>query len=519
MPQVLKSLIVVAFFATFVFVVARTSVSPTSVSASDFARRRNVWFALTLSAYLAHNFWLFLACAAVLLWLSSDKDQNPLALFCLAIFALPPFQVTMSLPGGANLLDVTPSRLFSICVLLPYSISLWRRGTRQASALHFSSWAVALLLVFMWVAVVPHLDSITSMVRHGMNLVLDYWLPFYAASRGLSSIRQYREVAVSLVLALCIVGILATFETARRWNVYDILSETLGFPGTGVYLTRVEGGPLRARLMTGWPIVLGYLMIIGLGMLLYLSKSVKRKLIVLLAFSAIMLGLISSFSRGPWVGAAVTLLVFFLAGPGVSRRLLKAFVLLLPVCVGILLSPLGGKIIDYLPFVGSVDTGSVTYRTRLFDVSLEVFFKNPWFGDVMFMQDPILEQMRQGQGIIDVTNTYLLYALPYGVVGLCLFVAPFVRELLAVWRNRYIKGEDAAEHELLGRALVACLLGLLVTLGTASTIFLIPTTLYFLLGAASAYVAMAAAQSGEEARQLSQRAVPKRPSLSDRRRA
>lgn len=499
MPQVIKALIVVLFFATIVFVLARVSVVPALMSPGDYARRRNVWFALTLLAYLTHNFWIFLLCAAVLLWVSSGRDQDPLALFCLAVFALPPFQVTMSLPGGVNLLDITPSRLFCLCVLLPYSIGLWRRGTPSAPALRFSSWAVALLLTYMWIAQVPHLQSVTSIIRSALYLWLDYWLPFYAASRGLASLKQYREIAASFVLALSIVGILATFETVRRWNVYDILGETLGFPAQDAYLVRVEGGPLRARLMTGWPIVLGYLMIIGLAMLLYLGKQLTGRVAVLAPFLALSLGLISSFSRGPWVGAAVTLLVFYFAGPGVSRRLVKTVLLLIPVAVGVLLSPFGEKIVDYLPFVGTVDTGSVTYRARLFDVSMDVFLKNPWFGDIMFMRDPILEQMRQGQGIIDVTNTYLLYALPYGIVGLGLFIAPFVRELFAVWFNRSTGPDRDPEHEILGRALVAGMLGLLVTLGTASTIFLIPTTLYFLLGAASAYNAMSAGQQVEAA--------------------
>jgi O-antigen ligase len=188
----------------------------------------------------------------------------------------------------------------------------------------------------------------------------------------------------------------------------------------------------------------------------------------------------------------LTICVFFLAGPGVSRRLLLAVFAVVPVGAAFLASPFGAKVVDYLPFVGTVDVGSVTYRTRLLELSMEVFWKNPWFGNLTFLRDPVLEELRQGQGIIDITNTYLAYALTYGIVGLLLFVVPFIKELGAVWKTRGMDGPDAAEHEVLGRALVACMIGLLFTLATASMIHLIPGMLYLLLGAMSAYAALRA---------------------------
>ena len=48
--------------------------------------------------------------------------------------------------------------------------------------------------------------------------------------------------------------------------------------------------------------------------------------------------------------------------------------------VALVLLPGGEKIIDHLPFVGSVDGGNVTYRQRLFEVSMGVLWQNPVFG-------------------------------------------------------------------------------------------------------------------------------------------
>ena len=92
----------------------------------------------------------------------------------------------------------------------------------------------------------------------------------------------------------------------------------------------------------------------------------------------------------------------------------------------LLASPAGRTIIDYLPFVGTVDAGTVTYRERLFDISIEVIKQNPVLGAADVMQLPVMQQLRQGAGIIDIVNTYLLVALVTGLVGLSLFAGFFI---------------------------------------------------------------------------------------------
>ena len=88
----------------------------------------------------------------------------------------------------------------------------------------------------------------------------------------------------------------------------------------------------------------------------------------------------------------------------------------------------------------------------------------PWFGDQQaFLK---MESLRQGEGIIDLINGYIIILLSNGFVGLSLFLG-FV--LIASFRAFKVSiGARGSDPELskLGACLVACILGcLLLTWG------------------------------------------------------
>jgi O-antigen ligase len=157
------------------------------------------------------------------------------------------------------------------------------------------------------------------------------------------------------------------------------------------------------------------------------------------------------------------------------------------------LTPWGKSFSRYLPFVGQVETGSIDYRSRLLDVSLEVLTEKPWFGDIFYLNNPKMETMRQGQGIIDMVNTYLQVALPFGLVGLGLFLAVFVFGLLGANAKR--KQFDPGT-EIVGRSVIAATIGALVTIFTVSSISVIPTLYWILAGVLVAYARMAVPSTG-----------------------
>ena len=157
----------------------------------------------------------------------------------------------------------------------------------------------------------------------------------------------------------------------------------------------------------------------------YLQEEVRSKLQRSLGALLLAGGLYAPLSRGPWIGAAVMIVVFIGTGRKAIKRLMllgAAGVLALPLLAVV---PGGQKVLDLLPFIGTVEVENITYRQRLIDNAVIVIQRNPWLGSFNFRSTPEMQSMIQGQGIIDIVNTYIGIALSFGLVGLTLFVVFF----------------------------------------------------------------------------------------------
>jgi O-antigen ligase len=135
------------------------------------------------------------------------------------------------------------------------------------------------------------------------------------------------------------------------------------------------------------------------------------------------------------------------------------------VCISF--TPLADKIIDLMPFVGTVDSYNVDYRARLFDAAWIVVQMNPWFGSSTYMSTPEMLSMIQGEGIIDLVNVYVNVALDHGFVGLALFSGAFFVAILGIVKRKR-QSDASAEEQLLGGCLFAALGGLLIIIATLS---------------------------------------------------
>src|ERR1700690_4555305 len=83
-----KALIVVLAIAIVVFRMAKPIALRFSTE-GDFARRRNVWFILTITAFLSPNFWVYALLAFPLFLWAGRKDSNPVAFYLLLLQVIP----------------------------------------------------------------------------------------------------------------------------------------------------------------------------------------------------------------------------------------------------------------------------------------------------------------------------------------------------------------------------------------------------------------------------------------------
>lgn len=491
MSEHLRALVVILLIAGAVMVTTRPILT-VWMTAGDFKRRRNAWLGVTLLAFLAHNFWVFAAGSSWVLWTTYRAERNVPALFWLLLFVVPPVDAPIPGFGLINFFfDLSFQRLLALLVLLPAAVQLWR--SKEAQRLG-SNWPDRFLIAYLALSAVLALRnaSATQGMREAFYLVLEVLLPYYVFSRGLTQFTRIKEAMAALVWATVLLAALGLFEFARSWLLYKALPSAWGIDFAAGYLSR--DGLLRASATTGQAIVLGYSVAVGLGFYLALSKEVTNAAMRVAGWATIVGGLLAPLSRGPWVGAVVMAMGYVFTGPKGLQRVLTLTVAGLAALPLLSLFPLGKRLVAMLPFLGDVETENITYRERLFENALILVERNFWLGSHDYRERLADMGMVQGQGIVDVVNTYVRVALEHGVVGLVLFSLFFAAAILQLRgaTNRWKRHTRNADDDLqrLGRALLASLIGLLAMIATVSSISFIPWIYWTVAGVAVAYANM-----------------------------
>jgi hypothetical protein len=488
MPEHLRALVVILVLATLFFAFAqRFAIAIAKIE--DFKFRRNLWFALTLAAFLASDFWLYLAIATPLLIYANRRESNPPALYFFILFVLP--EATIQIPGMGLInffFELTHARVLALLLLLPAFFVL----RKQSDTLSFGRTAPdkALATYLLLTAILYFREeSMTNSLRQIFYLFIDVFLPYFVISRWLKNLQVFRDAVLSMVLAIMLIAPFAMFEFTKGWILYSALIAKLDLGGgmTG-YLAR--DGILRALVTAGQPIALGYLMVVGIGFYLFMQRSIKQNFSRRLGMALLVGGLVAPLSRGPWIGSLILLIIFIATGRYAMHRLMilaLAAVLILPL-VSIL--PGGERVINLLPFIGSTEKGNVDYREQLITNSMIVIDRNPWFGSNEFLDTPEMQAMRQGQGIIDIVNTYISVILEKGWIGLGIFVFIFILTLTGIYRAMRSLPDKGSEEYLLGQTLLATQISILVMIFTVSSITVIPIVYWSVAGLGVAYAQM-----------------------------
>jgi O-Antigen ligase len=493
----LKELIVVSAIAFVIFRLARPIALRFS-DEKDFARRRNIWFALTATAFLSPNFWVFVLVAVPLMFWGGRKDKNPIALYLLLLHVVPPLPIDIPLPGFSSLFSLDNYRLLTFCVLIP---AAWRlRQSRDAARIGGIAFMDVLLLAYGALQVIlfvaPDLpnhvviqDSFTNELRNLFLFFVDFYVLYYAVSRSCSTRQAIGEAQAAFCMACALMAAVAVFETLRHWLLYvDIAVRWSGDPAYGFY--RAREGLIRAQVSSGNTLALGYLLATACGFWLYLQSSVKSRFWRLAVMLLLWLGLLATYSRGPLIGAIAIYAVVGALSIKSFSKLLKGVAAVLLLGLVVSQTPLGDRIAGLLPSSkASVDDEanfSITYRKRLLVRSWELIQEHPFFGDQLALQK--LNDMRQGEGIIDMVNTYVQVAVFYGFIGLAIFVGFILSALLGVYRTAKRTIRSDRDFGLMGLVLVGCIVGTLLMLATCSFIYGYAQVFYVIAGLAAAYV-------------------------------
>lgn len=478
MIEALKALFVVAALSAGAFFYARIAFADV-VPPATLARWRNLYLAVTAIAFLIPNYWLMLAVmAGAVLVLGAGEKFKP-ALYLLLLFAVPAASKIVPGFGGINnFLELYPFNILAIVVLFPLMLrpnEVKGAGRGAAADVFFALYA---LLIF---ALCFRDTSLTDGVRRSTAFLLTAIPQYLIFSRIRWTVERARLATAAIVIPLVALSAVAVAEVALGWHVYANAAQTWDVPAILRYQER--SGFLRAYGTVFGPIAFGVLLVVGVALAPALAAGARKKRLALLSLPAIGAGLLATFSRGPWIGGAVA----FAAYAATTRRAVGNLARLAAGgAVGLVvlaLTPFGDTILGLIPFLGDGEDGTIDYRQRLFDIGWRVAMQNPWFGSEGYMDSAAMQELVQGQGIIDIVNSYLRIVLDSGLVGLALYLGAVGFAMLAALRAIGPARNAGSELASYCQAYFAALFGVTLVLATtSSTIAQIEETMWVLCG-------------------------------------
>ena len=471
--QDIKALIVVMG----IFLVARQYLRPllaplTGVAVFDGWVK--TWVAITVVAFLVPNYWLAMALiAAALVTLPAPGADARIATYFGVMCAVPGLNGDVPFPGLNYLMELDYTRLLTLALLLPVGIRLFRSGGFRGKW-EISDKAMA-LSVLLAVALGVRDTTFTSALRDTVELLLSVTIPYFVLTRSIKTRQQFDACLALFLAGMVVIAGIAMFETVRHWKVYEAVTELFRERS---FRYENRGGFNRASATFGTPIALGFALTLALGVLMYLRQLLPRPRAGVVLLLVIGGGLFASVSRGPWLGAALLIGVFLFLGRGGLRKVVQLGFAGVLVLALLAMTPFGKNVVELLPFIGDTRSDTVDYRVDLIKAARKTFSRNPWFGTTDPLRYPEMQAMIQGQGIIDLVNSYIQVGLYNGGVGLAIFLLSVAWPLRPIYRQ--LKGRSPLP--LLPaeacKTLIACQVGTLFIIGTVSSVSFIPALMW-----------------------------------------
>ena len=445
----------------------------------DFKKWLWAWLLITSAAFFTGNFPAYMLISVVIMYYFSRKIDNRIAYFLILYFAFPPYQVL------TPVIYVSHWRILSLVILLPMFFSKkWRRNTPSLGK-PLGDKLIILMLILMFIL---NLRGTTpgDSIRTSVTFFIDWLLPYFVVSRCIKDFDELKTALIALTIGCTIAACIALFEYLTVWLLYQPLPFLLNFDSlTGSYLGRA--GQLRALASMGHSLTLGLVLLVMIGINIPLSSLVQSKWLKRGYLASLFAGLYSTVSRGPWGATGIVILVYTITGRKAMSRtvlLLASFALAIFILPSI---PGGQRIINMMPFIGQSEQFNVEYREQLIPKSIQILKRSPLFGVFDAREEPEMEDMKQGEGIVDIVNSYLNIALSYGLVGLTIFLWIFVWTIYQIIRAmKYIRDRESLRYKL-GQSLRAIYVGLLVMLSSISFVDVVGSFVFLLLGLSASY--------------------------------
>ncbi|MEM1381344.1 MAG: O-antigen ligase family protein [Pseudomonadota bacterium] len=429
--------------------------------------------------FISPNALVFFAFLTVIILASAQRiDPMVLALFLMVTLPAPglPF---LPLPGVNYLINLTVPLLLGILLLTP---AFFRRGGG-----HLKGAGTVDALVLAIVVGIFFLDfrntTFTNDLRTGVQNLLTLGVAYFAFSRVIRTREALEQVVRGFVIAMLIAGCVGIICQVIYWNMYSYKVAKLFDAGIEA---KSRGTLLRVTSTFGYAYI-NYGLVLMCATLAAVPWALRLKsrlfqagFIVLMIFAVFM-----TASRGPFLAGIVGAFILILALRNSFSRLFIAGMVVVAVGIAASFTETGQGIIAYLPFIGEQDTED--YRVRLTQVSWPVVMDKPLTGDPFFRERPEMQTLIQGEGIIDVVNSYLSKALSYGLPIAGLFAAAHILAGFLAFRTARRVDPDDGWWRLLGASLAGAMACYASGIATTSLRYQTEEIGFILIGLCVAY--------------------------------
>lgn len=394
----------------------------------------------------------------ILLSIGLSGRLNNLAFFILVLAAVPDYiKVNTPFPGLENLLVLTYWKVAVISLILPNFI-LSNKNTKFIIKLDLVDYLVISFFVLISILTFRQF-SFTEALRQSFDYFLLYIVIYFGLSRSLKSFKNFDECIISFFIVAILVTCIGIISQLIKWDFYQFANI---WPQ--LFFEPYRWGFLRLNITTS-VITNGVFLIFGTISLIYMWQLIKfPRIYLVLGIGIFLFAALFTGSRGIILGFSIAI-IFYILLSLFGYRYFIILLILVFIPVSVYSIDLVSQI-DKLNFDQLDEHGTFEYRAALLSTSIKYISKYPYFGDPFYLNSTEFSQLIQGQGIIDIVNTYLQIALEFGLVTLFLFcgiIITLIIKLLLLSRRM-----DEANEQIV--MTLSMLFAFVAILGTTSAI-------------------------------------------------
>lgn len=357
--------------------------------------------------------------ATILALTHYSRNQPPeqkICLFFSQAFTLTQF-AGFNLNPGIDLGALSYPRILILTLLLPLVLSV----RKDTAIMKFNTLDKVTMFYFIWMCLVNMRtlgESATGVLRGDLYIYIDFIVP-YLAVRFYTS--NYALLLAAIAFALLSQVIAGTAEAFMHWLIHIDIQYIVGFADLIEPMYKVRFGLLRVTASFLNPLIyalfanMAFLVALIYLMRIGMDKPPKsfQKWVPWLGMGFATMGTIASGSRAGMAGSVMMVLVSVVVLWAIKRKADPKKMLVTVAVTAITLFFIFGQ--DFL-------RENFTYRVLLFETSMPVIASHPLTGVNDPANHPDMQSMVQGEGIVDIVNTYLMIALGYGLPALLAFV-------------------------------------------------------------------------------------------------